>query len=823
MNVKRGGYIKIVVSALVAMWVLAGVGCATFNGDIPVETAVPEVTYISPKGGDGIQDTLRVRLSVPETKGLQVTGYRFVVEDGTGNVVFSAEESVTAPKGIAGWFSRLTVTIPEYLEWDGRDMNGAFVDDGKYSWYGEAWDPKGNHGKTEPLAVIVDNTPPSATVSMPFRVISPDGDGNQDLLPVGQKDGSIEDSWKGTFRNGSGAVVRTFEWEGVPGNFQWDGTDDSGKKLPDGTYSYVLAATDRAGNSGSVSVTGIGVDTRKSTVGIKASIRFFSPNGDGVRDLVTFFPSAELASDILESTIEVVNEAGDSVLSVRTPGGFSEPLRFTGVDSQNRLLPEGSYYGVYTVTYRNGNAPKAVSNPVFLDLTPPAIAIRASYLTFSPDGDGRKDTLKIEQSSSSEETWEGAILDRSGKVVVKRTFTEGVLPFEWDGRDLAGNVVPDGTYRYRAGSTDEAGNLTIRELTNIVVDTRPTPVTIIAADKTFSPNGDGRFDTVKFFVRTTISEGISSWTVEIADRDGRIVRTFAGGPGPITDDVVWDGRDASGAAAPEGAYKARLTVSYDKGNLAVQEAESSVSLDTTGPKITVALKGIPFSPDKDGTNDLLTIGMTMEDPSPVLLWNADIVDPAGTPFAAFSGKGNPAPLVWDGRSADGELVQSAEDYRLDISAMDSVGNRSAVTSTIPVDILVMKEGDQYRIIISSVYFEPYTADYLSLEPNIVARNLKTLDRLAEVLKKYPAYRIRIEGHAVRVLWDQKEKWKTEEDEILMPLSVLRAAVIRDALVERGIELARLSITGFGGYKPVVPHSDMVNRWKNRRVEFVLFK
>ncbi|MDA3811775.1 MAG: hypothetical protein PF518_15760 [Spirochaetaceae bacterium] len=57
----------------------------------------------------------------------------------------------------------------------------------------------------------------------------------------------------------------------------------------------------------------------------------------------------------------------------------------------------------------------------------------------------------------------------------------------------------------------------------------------------------------------------------------------------------------------------------------------------------------------------------------------------------------------------------------------------------------------------------------------------------------------------------------------MPLSSLRAESIRDALILRGIDGARMSTTGRGGYDPLVPHSDLINRWKNRRVEFILIK
>jgi len=43
------------------------------------------------------------------------------------------------------------------------------------------------------------------------------------------------------------------------------------------------------------------------------------------------------------------------------------------------------------------------------------------------------------------------------------------------------------------------------------------------------------------------------------------------------------------------------------------------------------------------------------------------------------------------------------------------------------------------------------------------------------------------------------------------------------LVENGVDPRRLTVVGLGSSEPVVPFTDVQNRWKNRRVEFVLIK
>jgi len=108
-----------------------------------------------------------------------------------------------------------------------------------------------------------------------------------------------------------------------------------------------------------------------------------------------------------------------------------------------------------------------------------------------------------------------------------------------------------------------------------------------------------------------------------------------------------------------------------------------------------------------------------------------------------------------------------------------------------------------------------------LEPEKVQQNLQTLDRLAEILKIYGGYEIRIEGHAVQLLWWNEERAEEEQQETLIPLSKERAEAVKEALVERGVDGGRITTKGIGGADPVVPHGDKENRWKNRRVEFIL--
>jgi len=248
--------------------------------------------------------------------------------------------------------------------------------------------------------------------------------------------------------------------------------------------------------------------------------------------------------------------------------------------------------------------------------------------------------------------------------------------------------------------------------------------------------------------------------------------------------IIWTGKNNMGEWADDGTYYLLFEV-WDSNKNKGAAPKLKVIVDNEDPEIAFRLSPLPFTPDNNGENDLLNINVTISDAGVVNDWNALIKDPTGQPFIELAKnqfKNNT--YVWDGRSPSKELVQSASDYTLDINAVDMAGNKTNKQEIIPIDILVLKVGDKYKIVISSIYFKAYTPDYMSVEPELVKKNLSTLDRLAEILKKYGAYNIQLEGHAVRIFWNDAKKGAKEEKEKLLPLSKQRAEAIKDALVKR---------------------------------------
>ncbi|MBN1799814.1 MAG: OmpA family protein [Spirochaetales bacterium] len=338
----------------------------------------------------------------------------------------------------------------------------------------------------------------------------------------------------------------------------------------------------------------------------------------------------------------------------------------------------------------------------------------------------------------------------------------------------------------------------------------------------FSPNDDDYKDSLVLAIKSDKTLSVLSYEIHILDKWQGSVRIFSGLENPPKK-INWDGRSSNGGLAADGTYSAELTIKYEDGREQKTACENFV-LDTTPPKVALRITPAMFSPDNDGENDTCTLECRVEEIHSIAHWDVVISDPVGNSFKTFSGSGDiPKKLIWNGRSDKGGLVESAMDYPFTLSVSDEAGNKTTVKDIIQSDIMVNKFGDKYKIIISNIHFDAYSSDYLKGSENHVKENLKIINRLVQILNKFKKYKIVIEGHALNLYWNDKEKAAKEETAVLVKLSRERAENIKQALVKKGIEAKRINAVGKGSTEPLVPFSDKTNNWKNRRVEILLVK
>jgi flagellar motor protein MotB len=573
---------------------------------------------------------------------------------------------------------------------------------------------------------------------------------------------------------------------------------------------------------------------------------YFSPNHDGNADYLEF--PIKITDDhyVTSWVMEIKDKEGKTIRSIRNkellPTSFNMKdffirlaavkkqvevppvLMWDGILDDGSAAPDGRYF--FTITSTDDSDNVAIS-PVYeavLKNTPPQISlpeIPGAQRIFNPMG-GERDTITFRPYVSEEDPWESGIWNAAGEKIRSFAPVSGSPAVQvWDGKNDAGAIAPDGVYSYRISATDRALNSASATMNNIILDGRVAGIFLTSSASRIAPKAGQSVDPVVLDIHLSFKDGVESWKVELKDESGAARRTFSG-TAAVPANLQWNGLNDQGAVV-EGIFTPELTVRYTRGD-EVKTTATTVLVDVSGPELSFA--GTPefFSPDNDGVEDELYISLSAQDASPIDGWTLEIYDhDSGTVFYHVEGKGNPTPrLIWNGRSNRGEVVQSATDYPYTFSAVDILGNANSIDGIIEVDVLVIRDGDVLRIQIPSIVFRPNYADFVGLSQDVVDNNNRILRRIAQILNKFRDYKVNVEGHANPTTAPNTPA-RTREETELQSISENRAKRVVDELVRNGVARNRLTAIGVGGTRTVVPYDDADNRWKNRRVEFILVK
>jgi flagellar hook assembly protein FlgD/outer membrane protein OmpA-like peptidoglycan-associated protein len=639
----------------------------------------PETMWFSPNN-DGLADYLEIPIRISDQR--YVAGWTLEIAGESGEVVRTYRNKDLRPEtqGVRNFLSRLRavkagVEIPESLRWDGIFDSGDLAADGRYTFTLTAVDDNGNTGKTVLYETVVDNTPPAieiAGMTENERIFSPDGDGGKDTISISQS-GSREDLWDGGIYNATGERIKTITLDNTePGLIVWDGTDDSGVIVADGVYEYRIAATDRAKNSGNAVMGNIVVNTIQPVVSLQITDAYFSPNGDGKKDVLVFNTGVPVKESVVGWELLILDDR-DNVR--RTVSGTDRPppeqYNFNGRDDSNSPLGEGTYHGGLSVRYRNGYVASANSPAFTLDMTPPRSTVAAAYNAFSPNNDGNQDEMIFLQEGSGENLWTGEIrraedLDSERPV---RTFRMTGSPdsrLVWDGHNDSGALAPDGEYAYRLSATDYAGNSGSSNTVVFTLSTADTPVILSTDLRAFSPTGSR--NTISLVPQLQVREGIASWKADILDAGGNAVRTFEG-TNTVPANLPWNGRTADGRVVPDGTYTAGIEIRYAMGNQPAAASRPFI-VDTEAPRAEISTPFTVFSPNGDGRRDYLPVNVATEGNDD---WEFSIANAEGQVVRSWKWTGQAPALPWDGTDEAGNNVPDGA-YHITLSSTDEAGN-----------------------------------------------------------------------------------------------------------------------------------------------------
>jgi N-acetylneuraminic acid mutarotase/prenyltransferase beta subunit len=226
------------------------------------------------------------------------------------------------------------------ISWNGFSDLLQPVVDGKYSYLITAESLSGKVS-TATGEVAVDSTPPEISQLEVYPpTFSPNGDGVDDYTAVTY---NLSEAAKVSARVYKGTnLVRTIENQvqeskGFHG-FSWDGKDESGSYVEDGTYHIAIGATDLAGNPAVESNVSVRVDKTFGSIGSLS----FSPNpalpGESVLMAVPISGAVTTATTEIDGSQVLLNDIdGDQIYTATITAPLNPGYYLAKVQAANAL------------------------------------------------------------------------------------------------------------------------------------------------------------------------------------------------------------------------------------------------------------------------------------------------------------------------------------------------------------------------------------------------------------------------------------------------------------------------------------------------------
>ncbi len=651
-----------------------------YDDQKPELKAVPDFSAFSPNF-DGTQDEIKLSLRVKDNK--LVDGWKVKVLDSNKRIVKTYKsmdklqiKSLTVQKAIGQIFSRKEqVEIPAELSWNGQDENGVRLPDGEYSYILTAWDDNKNTNETEAGRIIIDTVLPKVEAVPQTLIFSPNGDGVKDEMAFSVKSADIGsgDKIEALVRDVQSNVVRAYSYEGkAPEKIAWDGKDNNGKAVPEGVYSFSIAASDAAGNKTESLIGNIHLVIAYQKAELEANLGGISPNSDGVKDSALFKMKVSDAKGLEKWSLRIMDPAGNIVKELTGAQALPGELAWDGKDKNNKLLPDGNYNYELELFFDSGNHPKTDKKTIRVRTTPPIIAVKSDFLAFSPNG--KQSTLTFTQSAQGDDSdiLETKIMDNSGNIVYynKSSRKDFSANFVWNGLDKDLKPLPEGNYVYIIEGSDDLGNKSRKEVKDILLKTGLDKTAVQSDVLAISPENKEANLKAVFTPTATSKEGVVSFIFEI-DQNNRVVKSVKSDK--WIDRIVWDGKDDVGTPLPDGNYNYTLKVKYNYGDEPLS-AKKTIQIKRNAPKLEVKADNPIFSPNGDGNKETITFSQKSENDKADST-EALISDASGKPVRIYRCTGAvPKELTWDGTDEKGNSAAEGN-YSYQITSTDIAKNK----------------------------------------------------------------------------------------------------------------------------------------------------
>jgi flagellar hook assembly protein FlgD len=373
------------------------------------------------------------------------------------------------------------------------------------------------------------------------------------------------------------AIIRTLKAQTTTSagsyNLVWDGRNDNGTIMSNGTYTAEVYASNSNGtaiDNASVTITsnGGGSQTAPNITNLNVSPNPFDAEEQNTSVSFNLDKSATVTVAIMDGNTLVRNLTSNSSLSAG-----SHSYTWTGRDSNSNIVDDGTY--TVRVTASNSAGTDTESTTVTVDTDGSnggscsgfTISHYANPSTFDPEEENT--TINFNLNRSAEVTIR--IKDGSSTIrtLINGTdYSSGSKQVSWNGRNSSGNYVSDKTYTYEILAYTD--NCDLRETGTVRVDrdgsngdddyeddwdsTDEDLIRDLYVDNEVFDPTEGERSTVRFELTRR-----ADLIVQVLDGT-RVVKTLRDSDNQSAGDYsyTWDGRDSDGDRVNDRVYQFRV-------------------------------------------------------------------------------------------------------------------------------------------------------------------------------------------------------------------------------------------------------------------------
>jgi flagellar hook assembly protein FlgD len=495
--------------------------------------------------------------------------------------------------------------------------------------------------------------------------LSPNADGVKDTTTISATFTHLS-NWTITIKDASSAAVRTFSNVATSATQTWDGKDNGGSWVPDGTYTYQIDAVGSGTSTAAVPRTGtIVVDTTSPAAQITAPV-----TNAVLHEIV---PILGTAADLYLATYRLEygppSGAGPwNVISSATTSVNNGTLAMwvTSDPANGILVANGSYLLKLSVSDQAGNT-SIVTVPISADnLIISNVGVSSNMLHTNA---AETSTVFFNINSQATVTFNiipekqgptGTPVYQAGKLCAA-----GASSFSWDGRDNTGRIVPDEAYLFILAASDGTGTGGYNP---------PAPTGTGTVTCTQSAGLDPVSNQPMIVTYTPAQPSRVNINIDWASQNFKILDAFPVLSGNHT--FVWDGRNQNGDLLDNGAKASCSAASLLRENFII----------TTGDAVKISeVKTDPYMIHL-AYGQLTRIKYTLSRDANITI---KLTSPSGAVITLFNNQAQSAgaqEVDWNGMDATDTagmktLITEGGDYMVSVQAVNPVTGTSSTAKT----------------------------------------------------------------------------------------------------------------------------------------------